>query len=36
MPAWWGVYGWFFGVAIAGGIYYGLRATKTGVAANPA
>jgi NCS1 family nucleobase:cation symporter-1 len=23
-------------VAIAGGIYYGLRATKTGVAANPA
>jgi nucleobase:cation symporter-1, NCS1 family len=25
LPAWWGVYGWFFGVAIAGGIYYALR-----------
>jgi len=25
LPAWWGVYGWFFGVAIAGGIYYVLR-----------
>src|SRR3954470_23460976 len=22
LPAWWGVYGWFFGVAIAGGTYY--------------
>ncbi|NUZ08270.1 NCS1 family nucleobase:cation symporter-1 [Piscinibacter koreensis] len=21
LPAWWGVYGWFFGVAIAGGVY---------------
>lgn len=26
LPSWWGVYGWFFGVAIAGAIYYGLRA----------
>jgi NCS1 family nucleobase:cation symporter-1 len=22
LPAWWGVYGWFFGVAIAGATYY--------------
>jgi nucleobase:cation symporter-1, NCS1 family len=22
LPAWWGVYGWFFGVAIAGAAYY--------------
>jgi NCS1 family nucleobase:cation symporter-1 len=26
LPSWWGVYGWFFGVAIAGVIYYALRA----------
>jgi NCS1 family nucleobase:cation symporter-1 len=26
LPAWWGVYGWFFGVAIAGAAYYALRA----------
>jgi NCS1 family nucleobase:cation symporter-1 len=25
LPSWWGVYGWFFGVAIAGAIYYALR-----------
>jgi NCS1 family nucleobase:cation symporter-1 len=25
LPAWWGVYGWFFGVAIAGAVYYALR-----------
>lgn len=30
MPSWWGVYGWFFGVAISGVIYYGLRASKAG------
>lgn len=24
LPSWWGVYGWFFGVAIAGGAYYVL------------
>ena len=24
LPSWWGVYGWFFGVAIAGGTYYVL------------
>lgn len=22
LPGWWGVYGWFFGVAIAGAVYY--------------
>ena len=25
LPSWWGTYGWFFGVAIGGGIYYALR-----------
>ncbi|HET7413067.1 MAG TPA: NCS1 family nucleobase:cation symporter-1 [Pararhizobium sp.] len=25
LPSWWGVYGWFFGVAISGAIYYILR-----------
>ncbi len=24
LPSWWGVYGWFFGVAIAGGAYYAI------------
>src|SRR5437868_11831379 len=24
LPTWWGVYGWFFGVAIAGGVYFVL------------
>jgi NCS1 family nucleobase:cation symporter-1 len=27
LPSWWGVYGWFFGVAIAGVVYYALRVT---------
>jgi len=22
LPSWWGIYGWFFGVGISGGIYY--------------
>ncbi|MBV8663755.1 MAG: cytosine permease [Hyphomicrobiales bacterium] len=26
LPDWWGVYGWFFGVAIGGGVYYVLSA----------
>ena len=30
LPSWWGVYGWFFGVGIAGAIYYALRAAKVG------
>ena len=25
LPEWWGVYGWFFGVAIGGASYWGLR-----------
>lgn len=25
LPAWWGLYGWFFGVAIGGASYWGLR-----------
>lgn len=32
LPAWWGVYGWFFGVLIGGGVYYvmaRLRPRKT-------
>ena len=28
LPSWWGVYGWFFGVGIAGIAYYVLRAPK--------
>ncbi len=27
LPDWWGLYGWFFGVAIAGIVYYALRAS---------
>ena len=30
LPSWWGVYGWFFGVAIGGGIYYVLRRAALG------
>ncbi len=22
LPSWWGLYGWFFGVAIGGGVYW--------------
>lgn len=36
LPSWWGVYGWFFGVAIAGVIYYGLKAANPGPVARPA
>ena len=25
LPSWWGIYGWFFGVAIAGAVYFALR-----------
>ncbi|CAD7042839.1 nitrate reductase [Pseudorhizobium endolithicum] len=24
LPDWWGTYGWFFGVAVGGGVYFGL------------
>src|SRR3954471_3569747 len=33
LPSWWGVYGWFFGVAIAGAIYYVLRTAALGAGA---
>ena len=29
LPAWWGIYGWFFGVGIAGAVYYVLRMGKS-------
>ncbi|WP_127900461.1 NCS1 family nucleobase:cation symporter-1 [Solirhodobacter olei] len=28
LPSWWGTYGWFFGVGIAGVAYYALRAGR--------
>ena len=34
LPSWWGVYGWFFGVAIAGAIYYALRVNPAPAAAS--
>jgi NCS1 family nucleobase:cation symporter-1 len=30
LPSWWGVYGWFFGVGIAGTIYFLLQSTMAG------
>jgi len=30
LPSWWGVYGWFFGVAIGGAVYYMLRKGAVG------
>jgi NCS1 family nucleobase:cation symporter-1 len=36
LPAWWGVYGWFFGVAISGIIYYVLRTAVLGADAKAA
>ncbi len=36
LPVWWGVYGWFFGVAIAGVIYYALRSAAVGSGAKAA
>ena len=29
LPSWWGTYGWFFGVAIGGAVYYVLRSMAT-------
>jgi nucleobase:cation symporter-1, NCS1 family len=34
LPSWWGVYGWFFGVAIAGAIYYAMRVNAAPAAAS--
>jgi NCS1 family nucleobase:cation symporter-1 len=38
LPAWWGTYGWFFGVAIGGSVYYVLAMLRprTAVAAGAA
>ena len=36
MPAWWGIYGWFFGVGIAGAVYYVLRSAALGAGAKAA
>jgi len=36
LPSWWGVYGWFFGVAIGGASYYVLRLMMPARVAAPA
>lgn len=36
LPSWWGVYGWFFGVAIAGVAYYALSMLMPRPVAQPA
>ena len=36
LPDWWGVYGWFFGVGIAGAVYYALRAAEPSPVNKPA
>ena len=36
LPSWWGVYGWFFGVAIGGAVYYALRSAFATKARDPA
>ena len=28
LPSWWGLYGWFFGVVIGGGVYYALSGDR--------
>ena len=28
LPSWWGLYGWFFGVVIGGGVYFALSADR--------
>ena len=28
LPSWWGTYGWFFGVAIGGAMYYVLATLR--------
>ena len=33
LPAWWGIYGWFFGVAIGGGVYWMLATLRPRAAA---
>ena len=36
LPAWWGTYGWFFGVAIGGAVYHVLSLSRRSPAAVPA
>jgi len=36
LPSWWGLYGWFFGVAIGGSVYFVLSAIRPRLAANAA
>ncbi|MFT3666189.1 NCS1 family nucleobase:cation symporter-1 [Piscinibacter sp.] len=36
LPAWWGTYGWFFGVAIGGTVYYVLATLRPRAAPAPA
>lgn len=33
LPSWWGIYGWFFGVAIGGAVYFALRMNAPKLAA---
>ena len=35
LPPWWGTYGWFFGVAIGGGVYWVLALMRPRVAGVP-
>jgi NCS1 family nucleobase:cation symporter-1 len=28
LPSWWGTYGWFFGVAIGGVVYFALASMR--------
>ena len=36
LPPWWGIYGWFFGVAIGGVVYYALTLARPRAAPLPA
>jgi nucleobase:cation symporter-1, NCS1 family len=33
LPPWWGTYGWFFGVAIGGAVYYVMAQLRPRAAA---
>jgi len=35
LPSWWGTYGWFFGVAIGGVVYYALSLIRPRAARSP-
>ena len=36
LPEWWGTYGWFFGVAIGGAVYYALSLSRRAALAQKA